>query len=179
MTSADNLNGLIGSDNRVLPLDGLEEEIATHVGAATLKAGELDAAMGGLVFIAGPPDLETITSTWGQSGTQLTRELMKIAASADVDVDVADEVAQLCARYDALYEVRNDLIHSFRPGRGTERLDVVRAIRIKKGKPLTDLNDLSQRRHLGLGELVDLYYEIDDLTHDVRTFQFRVIGAIK
>lgn len=178
MTSADNLNAYIGSGNRVLPIGGLEEEIATHVGAVILKAGELDAAMLGLVAIAGQPDSSTINSTWGQSGTDLTRALRKIAASADVDAGFAEEMTHLCMRYDALYKIRNDLIHSFRPGRGTERLDVIRAIRIKKGKPPTGANDMSQRRRLGLGELVDLYYAIDDLIHDARNFYFRVLGAI-
>jgi hypothetical protein len=101
-----------------------------------------------------------------------------MAASADVDPDVLQEVTRLCARYDALYETRNDLIHSFRPGRGSERLDVVRAIRIKKAKPLTDTNDMTERRRLGLSELVDLFYDTEDLIRDARDCYLRMIGAI-
>jgi hypothetical protein len=178
MTSADNFANLIGSGNRVLPLRELELEIATHVGAATLKAGELDAAMLGLNAVAGPPDTDTISPTWGRSGTELTKALLKVATKADVDADIRQEVTHLCARYDVLYETRNDLIHSFRPGHGSERLDVVRAVRIRKAEPLPDTNDLSQRRRLGLSELVDLYYDTDDLIRDARDLFLRVIGAI-
>lgn len=177
MTSVDNVASLIGADNRVLPLRELELEIASHVGAVTLKAGELDAAMGGLNAVAGSPDGDTFIATWGRSGTELTRALVKIAANADIDADVLQQVTRLCRRYDALYETRNDLIHSFRPGRGSERLDIVRAIRIKKSQPLTDTSDITQRRRLGLGELVDLYYDTDDLIHDVRDFYLRMVGA--
>lgn len=178
MSSADNFTNLVGAGNRVLPLRGLELEIATHVGAATLKAGELDAAMGSLNAVAGPPDVHTFSATWGRSGAELTKALLKIAASATVDADVLQEMGRLCARYDALYETRNDLIHSFRPGSGSERLDVVRAIRIRKAGPLTDTSDATQRRRLGLSELVDLYYDTDDLIHDARDFYFRLIGVL-
>ncbi len=178
MTNADNFADLVGSDNRVLPLQELEMEIAAHVGAATLQAGELDAVMGALAVVAGPPDLCTIGATWGESGTVLTKALLKMAASAGVAPDDLEELDRLCARYDTLYEIRNDLIHSFRPGNGSERLDVVRAARIKKAKPLTDTNGMTQQRRLGLSELVDLYYDLDDLIHDARGFYFRAIGLI-
>lgn len=64
----DSINNLVGSGNRALPLRGLELEIATHVGAATLKAGELDAAMVGLTAIAGPPDADGLRATWAAQG---------------------------------------------------------------------------------------------------------------
>jgi hypothetical protein len=178
VASADDVTNLIGSGNRVLPLRELELEIATHVGAATLKAGELDAAMSSLIAVSGPPDPNAFSATWGRSGTELTKALLRIAASPEVDAGVLDEVTSLCARYDALYETRNDLIHSFRPGRGPERLDVVRAIRVKKNQSLNDTTSMTQRRRLGLSELVDLYYAIDDLTHDARHLYFRAIGVI-
>ncbi|MFS0885461.1 hypothetical protein [Aeromicrobium sp. 179-A 4D2 NHS] len=179
MVKPDSITNLVGSGNRALPLRGLELEIATHVGAATLKAGELDAAMGGLSAVAGPPDAEAFRATWGRSGTELTTALRKIAASADVDADVRQEVDRLCARYDALYGSRNDLIHSFRTGHGSDRLEVIRAIRIKKSQPLPDASDMSDRRRLGMSEIVDLYYDTNDLFHDVRDLFFRVIGAVR
>lgn len=115
----------------------------------------------------------------GRSGTELTTGLRSIAASAHVDDSLRHEVERLCARYDTLYQSRNDLIHSFRPGQGTDQLDVVRAIRTKKSQPLPDASDMLERRRLGMSEIVDLYYDTDDLVHDARDLFFRAIGAIR
>jgi hypothetical protein len=125
--SVANFAGTTGTGNRVLPLRGLDLELATHVSAATIAAGGLDAAMYALRGMTGAVSLDAINRTWGRSGTEVTRELRKLITDPVLDADRCEELSDICDRYDALYLVRNKLIHSFRPGRDTERLDVVRA----------------------------------------------------
>ena len=132
-----NLTGTTGTGDRVLPLRSLELELATHVGAATLAADELDAAMSALCGLGGAVTLDEVSKTWGRSGTELICELRKLVTGPELNADRRQELRALCDRYDALYLVRNDVIHSFRPGRSTERLDVVRAMRSTKANPIT------------------------------------------
>jgi len=134
--------------------------------------------MSALCGLGGAVTLDEVSKTWGRSGTELTRELRKLVTGPELNADRRQELRALCDRYDALHLVRNDLIHSFRPGRSTERLDVVRAMRSTKANPITTTSQMFEQRRLGLRELVDLYYDLDDLTHEVRNLYLRAIGLI-
>ena len=173
-----NFAGALGAGNRALPLRGLELELATHVGAVTIAAGKLDAAMSALRGIAGAATLDAIAKTWGRSGTELTRELRKIISDPSLNTEWGAGLSDICDRYDSLYLIRNNLIHSFRPGRGTERLDVVRPAKSTKANPITMTSQMLEVQRLGLAELIDLYYDIDDLTHDVRNLFYCAVGII-
>lgn len=153
----------------MLPLRGLEVELATHVGAVVLAAGELDAAVAALQAITGAVALDSITKTWGRSGSELTRELRKLRSDPSLSTGHSEELARICDYYDDLYKIRNAAIHSFRPGRDVERLDVVKPVKSTKGKPVMTSEGLFEQKRLGLGELVDLFYEIEDLTYRART----------
>ncbi len=128
--------------------------------------------------ITGTVTLDAVTKTWGRSGIKLTRELRKLITDPDLDAGRRHELSDICDRYDALCPVRNDLIHWFRPGRDTERLEVVRSVKDTRANPITTTSQMFERQRLGLAELVDLYYDLDDLTHDARNLCLRGIGII-
>lgn len=176
--TATNLADATGLGGRILPLRGLELEIATHVGAVTLAAGELDAAMAALQALTGAVTLDSITKTWGRSGLELTRELRKLESEPGLRASCSQELTRLCDRYDALYLTRNAVIHSFRPGRDVERLDVVKSVRSTKANPVTNSEGLFERQRLGLGELIDLFYDLDELTHQARRLFMSAVAGI-
>jgi hypothetical protein len=51
-------------------------------------------------------------------------------------------------------------------------------VKSRRANPITTASQMFERRRMGLGELIDLYYDLDDLTHDVRDLYLRAIGII-
>lgn len=178
VVTVENIRGMVGSGHRALPLRDLELEIASHVGAVTLAAGQLDAVMSSLVGGIPTGTGAAVEKTWGHSGKDLTNQLRVLAAGDPLDADWRRDVISLCDRYDAIYLVRNDVIHSFRPGTGIEQLDVVRAPKSTRANPF-DAKRAFDVKRMGLPELVDLYYDITETTHDARNLFFRMVGLIR
>lgn len=176
--SVANLSGVTGAGDRVLPLRGLELEIATHVGAATIAAGELDAAMGALHVMTGTVSLDGLAKTWGRSGTALTCELRRLFADSSLNEADSKELKDVCDQYDVLYASRNRIIHSFRPGHDNERLDIVMPIKSTRARPVTTAGQMFERQRMGLGELIDLYYDLDNLTHRARALFLKSVGRL-
>jgi hypothetical protein len=156
-----------GRGNHVLPLTETELDLAEHVGAVTIAAGALDAAVIALAGVVSGWDVDRALETWGQSGTQLTRLARKRAEGTSTP---DQEVLAVLDAYDALYEIRNHLIHSFRVlDEETGRHDrALRMPRSTKKQPLSPSEAAFVERTLGISELIDLWYDIDTLTHDVR-----------
>lgn len=156
-----------GRSNQVLPLTEAELDLAEHVGAVAIAAGALDAAVSALGGVVGGWDVDRALEIWGQSGTQLTRFVRKRAEGASTP---DQEVLALLDAYDALYETRNHLIHSFRVlDEETGRHDrALRMPRSTKKQPLSPSQATLVEHRLGISELIDLWYDIDTLTHDVR-----------
>lgn len=156
-----------GGDNRVLPLTEGELDLAEHVGAVIIAAGALDAALIGLAGVVDGWDAQYALDAWGQSGVQLSR----IVRSRAEGMPAPDqEVLAVLDGYDTLYEVRNHVVHSFRV-RDHETGGHDRALRMPRStrkQPLSTSQATFVEHRLGISELIDLWYAIDSLTHDVR-----------
>lgn len=158
---------ITGRNNHVLPLTEAELDLAEHVGAVTIAAGALDAAVIALGGVVGGWDVDRALETWGQSGKQLTLLVRKRAEGKSTP---DQEVISILDRYDALYETRNHVIHSFSVlDEDTGRRDrALRMPRSTRRQPLSPPQAMFVERRLGISELIDLWYDIDTLTHDAR-----------
>ena len=155
-------------DNRVLPLTEGELDLAEHVGAVIIAAGALDAALIGLAGVVDGRDAQHALDAWGQSGMQLSR-IVRSRAEAMTAPD--EKVLAVLDVYDKLYETRNHVVHSFRV-RDQETGGHDRALRMPRStrkRPLSTSQATFVEHKLGISELIDLWYAIDSLTHDVRT----------
>lgn len=156
-----------GGDNRVLPLTEAELDLAEHVGAVIIAAGALDAALIALAGVVDGWDVQHALDAWGQSGLQLSRMVRKRVEGMEAP---DQDVLAILDAYDTLYETRNHLVHSFRVP-DQESGDHDRALRMPRGTrklPLSPSQATFVERKLGISELIDLWYAIDELTHDVR-----------
>ena len=156
-----------GGDHRVLPLTEAELDLAEHVGAVIIAAGALDAALIGLAGVVDGWDAQHALDAWGQSGAQLSR----IVRNRTEGMSTPDqEVLAILDMYDTVYESRNHLVHSFRV-RDQKTGSHDRALRVPRStrkEPLSPSQARFVERNLGISELIDLWYAIDTLTHDVR-----------
>jgi hypothetical protein len=75
----------------------------------------------------------------------------------------------MCDRYDELYEKRNHLVHSVRRGSGDlDQMSTATLMpRHRKGAPLTDVSSMVVERRMGVPELIDLWYVIDELRREL------------
>lgn len=156
-----------GGDNRVLPLTEAELDLAEHVGAVIIAAGALDAALIALAGVVRGWDVQHALDSWGQSGMQLSRMVRKRAEGMPAP---DQEVFAILDAYDTLYETRNHVVHSFRVlGQETGVHDrALRMPRSTRKQPLSPSQATFVERKLGISELIDLWYAIDRLTHDIR-----------
>lgn len=172
-----------GRDRRLLPLTDTEIELAEHVGAVIIAAGALDAAVGALSGAIRERDPQRVLAAWGHSGSQLAEILRKQAGQAGETTSTPDhEVLTILDRYEKLYEIRNRVVHSFRVlDEGAGRLDqALQMVRGTKKQPPSPPHEMIIERSLGISELIDLWYEIDALTHDARkVFLDRTIDGIR
>lgn len=163
---------LTGTDNQVLPLTEAELDLAEHVGAVIIAAGALDAALIALAGVLDGWDVQHALDAWGQSGTQLSGMVRNWSDGIPVP---DQEVLAILDTYDELYEARNHVVHSFRAldletGRHDRALRMPRSTR---KRPLTSSNATFVERKLGVSELIDLWYAIDSLTHEIRRLVFK------
>ncbi|MGR6966405.1 hypothetical protein ACU610_18260 [Geodermatophilus sp. URMC 61] len=144
-----------GNGHRVLPItDPAERALAEHIGAVVMKAGELDATASAFVELRLMRNDQIDLSALGKSGEELTKKLKAVEQDTPEARGFGD-------RYGRLYEVRNHVIHSFRP---VDDLNTAqRLIRRTKAEAGGRIED----RVIGIPELVDLWYDLRDFRHDI------------
>jgi hypothetical protein len=126
---------------------------------------ELDGAVGGLVFFASGGDATAIRRTWGKSGEELADKLRSVKPNDETFVRFAD-------RYKAIYDMRNHIVHSLTtPTDAANTWSMLKMRRrLKEGEPPGDV------RQIRIGELIDLWYQAQDLLRELRTVLFTYLA---
>ena len=153
----DYANITTGTGGRVLP-SNLEYQrvLAEHIGFVVMKAAQLDGTMAALVDIIAGFHTDLKLEAWGRSGSDLTDRLRRIEG-------VAPETAGFADRYKALYEHRNQVVHSLRMD--DEDGDLTH--RMLKQNPKKPSEGIYASARVGIPELIDLWYDLNELSHEV------------
>ena len=143
-----------------IPAQPLLKDYAEHLGHVILIAAEVDtvlSALGGQL-VSGSHAIDL--SVWGESGKSLVDALVKVGAGRP-------DVLNLARRYEALYDRRNQLVHSIRPTReGPDAyVESVRPRRRQKGiRAQTAMPAHIER--ITVPDLVQAYFDWQDLRND-------------
>ncbi|MGK5112786.1 hypothetical protein [Geodermatophilus sp. CPCC 205506] len=158
----DYANIRTGTGGRILPkADPDQRALAEHIGFVVMVAAQLDATLSGLVDVVAGFDGDLKLEAWGRSGRDLVQRLKVIE-----EQELAPEVVGFADRYDRLYRVRNQVVHSIRMEEDPDH-DPDMTVRLLKQNAKRPSEGLHARVVLGVSELIDLWYELRDFNHEV------------
>lgn len=142
-------------------------DLAFHIGSVVMAGAELDVAIAALAaFSHGHDDMKRLLAIFAQSGKSL-RSVLRGAEQGDPELDA------FLKRYEALYEFRNHIVHSYRPFMEDEE-----GTAIRMNLKAQSFEDLHIVRKVRMEEMIDYWYDVQELRNEVRhTLMRRAAGG--